>query len=403
MHCEWHGQHSLTRSYDQYNACKTQYLIAQNILQTKNQDMKLLSMTVAALTLVLSVCCDSKTDVGDRKGEVPDEKGLTIELVEHESEKRVDVIVDGKLFTAYRWPDNVYKPILYPLLTSRGTEITRGFPLNPREGERTDHLHQVGNWLNYGNVNGYDFWGNGSTGERNIKNGGQIKHVSVDKLSDGKGEASMVIKAEWLGPDGKEVLSEKTEFHFIANGSVRIIDRITTLTATADKPVIFKDTKEGMFGIRVARQLELPSKEAVTLTDAQGTPSTAKKISNEGVTGNYRSSEGITGEDVWSTRAKWMNLFGNFDDEKVSLVVFDHPQNVSYPTYWHARGYGLFAANPLGAKDFTKEKEELNLTLAPGKRLTLKYRILLNSGSHLTDPEINTYADDFASRYNTGL
>lgn len=363
--------------------------------------MKLLSIAVAALTVLLSVSCDTKPNERAGKEEGSKGEGLKIEFVGREADQRVDVIVDGKLFTAYRWPDNVYKPILYPLFTSQGTEITRGFPLNPKEGERTDHVHQVGNWLNYGNVNGYDFWGNGSTGERNI-NGGQITHVSVDKVSGGAGEASMVITASWIDPEEKELLSEKTEFHFIAKGPLRIIDRITTLTATADEPVVFRDTKEGMFGIRVARQLELPSKQAVTLTDAQGNPATEKKLSNEGVTGNYRSSEGITGEEVWSTRAKWMNLYGNFDDEKVSLVICDHPENISYPTYWHARGYGLFAANPLGAKDFTKEKEELNFTLPPAKSLTFKYRILVNSGSHLTDSEIDAYADDFARRYNTG-
>lgn len=363
--------------------------------------MKVLSIAVAALTLLLSVSCDTKPNEGARKEESSKGEGLKIEFVERKADQRVDVIVDGKLFTAYRWPDNVYKPILYPLFTAQGTEITRGFPLNRKEGERTDHVHQVGNWLNYGNVNGYDFWGNGSTGERNI-NGGQIKHVSIDKVSAGAGEASMVTTASWIDPEEKELLSEKTEFHFIAKGRLRIIDRITTLTATADEPVVFKDTKEGMFGIRVARQLELPSKQAVTLTDAQGNPATEKKLSNEGVTGNYRSSEGVTGEEVWSTRAKWMNLYGNFDDEKVSLVICDHPENISYPTYWHARGYGLFAANPLGAKDFTKEKEELNFTLRPGKSLTFKYRILINSGSHLTDSEVDGYAADFAGRYNTG-
>lgn len=362
--------------------------------------MKLLSTTVAALAILLTVCCDSKRDESNEKKDGKQE-GIQIGFVKQEADRRVDVMVDGKLFTAYRWPDNVYKPILYPLFTSQGTEITRGFPLNPKEGERTDHVHQVGNWLNYGNVNGYDFWGNGSTGERNV-NGGQIKHVSIDKVSPGTGKASMLVTASWVDPNEKQLLSEKTEFHFIAKGPLRIIDRITTLTATGDEPVIFNDTKEGMFGIRVARQLELPSKQAITLTDAQGNPTNVKKLSNEGVTGNYRSSEGVTGEEVWSTRAKWMNLYGNFADEKVSLVICDHPENISYPTYWHARGYGLFAANPLGAKDFTKEKQELNFTLPPGKSVTFKYRILLNSGNHLTESEINTYADDFASSYNTG-
>ena len=355
--------------------------------------MKLPSIAIVSLMVIFSVSCTSKSEKQVEKEEGPD-----VEFVKHDADKSVDVMIDGKLFTTYRWPDNVYKPILYPILTSASTEITRGFPLKPREGERNDHVHQVGNWLNYGNVNGYDFWGNGSTGKRNV-NGGQIKHLSINKLSGGKGEGSMITSATWIDPSGKELLAEKTEYHFIAKGSLRMIDRIETLTATGGEPVIFKDTKEGMFGIRVARQLELPSEQDVILTDAQGHPTKVKKMSNEGVSGNYRSSEGITGEKVWSTRAKWMDLYGNIGNEKVSLVICDHPENISYPTYWHARGYGLFAANPFGAKDFTEEKEELNYTIPSGQSLTFRYRILISSGNHLTDAEINTYADDFAARY----
>ncbi|HEX8041160.1 MAG TPA: DUF6807 family protein, partial [Chryseosolibacter sp.] len=113
----------------------------------------------------------------------------------------------------------------------------------------------------------------------------------------------------------------------------------------------------------------------------------------------YRSSEGVTGEKVWSTKARWMDLYGNIGDEKISLVVIDHPGNVGYPTYWHARGYGLFAANPLGAKDFTGGKEEMNYTLPAGQSVTFRYRILVNSGSHLSDDQINSYADEFAKKY----
>jgi hypothetical protein len=207
--------------------------------------MNLSSIASVALAVTLSASCTSKPG---KQAEQAHEQSQ-VELVRRDADKSVDVMIDGKLFTTYRWPDNVYKPILYPLLTAHGTEITRGFPLKPRAGERSDHIHQVGNWLNYGNVNGYDFWGNGATGQRN-PNGGQIKHLAIN-----------------------------------------------------------------------------------------------------------------------------------------------------YPTYWHARGYGLFAANPFRAKDFTNGKEELNYTVPAGESLTLKYRILVSSGKHLTDAEINHYADDFASRY----
>ncbi len=325
-------------------------------------------------------------------------KALKVAFVNKEAEKKIDVMIDGKIFTSFFWPDNVYKPILYPVYTSTGTEITRGFPLKPRAGERNDHIHQVGIWLNYGNVNGFDFWGNGSTGKRS-PNGGEIKHLNIEKLSGGKDQGTLISNESWLDPSGKELMTERTEYHFIGKGSVRIIDRITTLNATAG-PVVMKDTKEGMFGIRVARQLELPSKDNAFLIDAQGNRSTVKASANEGVTGNYRSSEGVTGEAVWSTRAKWMDLYGSIGNEKISIVVCDHPKNQSYPTYWHARGYGLFSANPFGAKDFTNGKEELNFTINPGKPAVIRFRVIVNSGADLTDAEINAYASDFAKKYN---
>jgi hypothetical protein len=324
------------------------------------------------------------------------DKNSSISFVNLESEKKINVLVDGKLFTSFCWPDNVYKPVLYPVITSGGTEITRGFPLNPRSGEQNDHIHQVGIWLNYGNVNGFDFWGNGYRGIKE-PNGGVIKHLSIERLASRNGEGSFISVEDWLSPAGKKLLAEKTEYHFIARGASRIIDRITTLTA-GDSAVRFKDTKEGMFGIRVARQLELPSKEGVTLLDAQGNPSAEKDTLNSGVTGNYISSEGISGDAVWGTRARWMNLSGIIGNEKISIVVCDHMKNPGYPTYWHARGYGLFAANPLGWNDFTKGKEQFNFSIPANKSARFRYRVIISS-YYLTDNEINAYSDEFNRKY----
>lgn len=348
--------------------------------------MKMRSIILISLAILFSF-----QSVEAQKGKVT--------LVTKEAEKKVDVMIDGQLFTSYIWPDNVWKPVLYPVNTSAGTAVTRGYPLNPRDGERNDHTHQIGLWLTYGNVNGFDFWGNGSRG-LGVKNpnGGFIKHINLEKSTDGKNEAVLISNESWQDPDGKELLKERTEYHFIARNGMRIIDRVTTLTAT-NGPVLMTDTKEGMFGMRMARQLELPSKDRGPLFDSKGQKMNLMISANEGVTGNYRSSEGVTGEAVWSTRAKWMDLYGNFGDEKVSVVLVDHPGNVSYPTYWHARGYGLFCLNPFGVKDFTKGKQQLYHKILPGQSMTLKYRTIVHSGSHLTDAQINKLSDEFAAKY----
>lgn len=344
------------------------------------------------LVMVIIHSCNSNPGNNEQKDD-----RLSIEFVKHESERRIDVKVDGELFTSLKWPEGVYKPVLHPIRTSAGTIVTRGFPLDSRPGERPDHRHHVGNWFNYGNVNGFDFWGNGHTGERSA-NGGEIKLIEVEKLSPGKGEGTMITRASWQDPEGKELLAEKTEYHFIAREAVRIIDRITTLSA-GDTQVMMDDTKEGMFAIRVARQLELPSEGDITLLDAQGNPTKVSAMANEDVSGNYLSSEGNTGLGVWGTRASWMDLYGNIGDEKISLVICDHPKNPGYPTYWHARGYGLFSANPLGVKDFTGGAEEMNFSIPSGQSVTFRYRLIISSNSHLTEAEINDLSEDFASKY----
>lgn len=330
-------------------------------------------------------------------GKVQTEKKPKVEFTVSDQEQKVDVLIGGKPVTSYCWPGNVYKPVLYPVKTLTGTEVTRGFPLRPREGERNDHIHQVGSWLNYGNVNGFDFWGNGSTGQKS-ENGGVIKHLSVDQARGGDGEGMLAVRATWQGPLGKNLLDEKTEFHFIVYENYYCIDRITTLTA-GGQDVSMKDTKEGMFAIRVARQLELPSNENVLLLDSSGKPGTEKALENRGVTGNYSSSEGLSGDAVWGTRAKWMCLCGTISNEKVSVVICDHPENPSYPTYWHARGYGLFSANPLGGSDFTNGREVVNFSIPAGKSVTFRYRTIITSGIQLNDEEINILANDFAEKY----
>jgi hypothetical protein len=356
--------------------------------------MKPLSTIILIFFFILFASFISKTG----KQAQPIE-GQKVAFVENGPEKSIDVMINGKLFTTYRWSDNVCKPVLYPVCTSAGTEITRGFPIEPKTGERADHPHQIGMWLTYGNVNGNDFWGNGSEGlgTRNA-NGGVIKHLSVDKIAGGVGEGVLVSSESWEDNSGKELLKEHTEYHFIADGSIRIIDRITTLTA-GNKAVSMPDTKEGMFGIRVARQLELPSQGEIILYNAKGNPEKVKEMSNEGISGNYLSSEGVSGEAVWGTRARWMDLYGNIGNEKISIVICDHPKNQSYPTWWHARGYGLFSANPLGAKDFTQGKEVLGFSIPAGKSTTFRYRVIIGSGFHLTEKQINAFADAFAGKY----
>jgi len=296
------------------------------------------------------------------------------------AERRVDVLVDGKPFTSYVWPERLRKPVLFPIRTAGGVLVTRGFPLEPRPGERVDHPHQVGFWLNYGDVNGVDFWGNSDTlPPEEAATKGTIRHLRVEKAEGGADRGLLEVALEWVMPDGTAALAEATTFVFRGGAGTRLIDRTTRLTA-GRKKVLFADTKEGMLGLRVARALEGPSDEPEVFTDASGRPTTVPALDNAGVNGLYASSEGITGAAVWGTRGRWMALSGKVGGENVVLLLLDHPRNPGYPTFWHARGYGLFAANPLGQKAFTNGKQTLDFTLDPGASALFHYRLLVLSG-----------------------
>ncbi len=320
-----------------------------------------------------------------------------VDLTVNEAEKKVDVMVDGKLFTSYIYPDVIKKPVLWPVISPGGNMLTRSFPMDNKEGDRSDHPHHVGVWLNYGDVNGLDFWNNSEAIAPEKRDGyGTIFHQSIEKAESGKGSALLETRAVWESPDHIKMLEEHTIFQFTASEQMRIIDRTTTLKAVLEE-VNFRDNKEGMFAIRVARELELPSEEPTDLVDSHGNVTRVELMDNTFVKGNYRSADGVEGKEVWGTRCRWMKLASEIKGEQVALVIIDHPSNPGYPTYWHARDYGLFAANTLGQKVFSDGENELNFSLKKGESVTFKYRLVV-AAENLSDDQINQLADEYASK-----
>ena len=316
-------------------------------------------------------------------------------IVEEKGKKQVDILYNNKLLTAYCYYDSSRKPFLFPVNTLEGVTVTRGYPFKMIAGERTDHPHHTGIWLNYESVNGLDFWNNSTAIAVEKRNQyGTIIHQKVTGKKIKNKKASLSVAASWVRPDMKVLLNEKTTFNFSVQENYFIIDRITTLTAT-DTVVLFKDVKDGMFAIRVARELELPSKEATNFVDNKGNVTTVRNSDTAGVTGMYYSSDGLKGDSVWGSKGKWVMLTGKKDDKDITIGMIDHPANIGYPAYWHARGYGLFAVNPLGRKVFSNGKEELNFSLKPQQSVTFRYRIIIHSGTYLTNDEMNKLSTEF--------
>lgn len=318
-----------------------------------------------------------------------------VKFVKDEKNKKVDVIIDGKLFTSYIYPADLDKPVLYPIYTAKGTVITRGFPRDPRPGERVDHPHHVGLWFNYGDVNDLDFWNNSYAIPADKKSEyGSIRHQKIVKAEDGKSKGTLSVTTNWVDSKNNVLLVEETTFIFSGTDNLRTIDRTTKLTAQKQK-VVFEESKEGMMGIRLDRAFEEPSTKPEVFTDASGRPTTVAALNNDGVNGVYKNSEGFEKGDVWGKRADWVSLSATKAGEPITIAMIDNKKNIGYPAHWHARTYGLFAVNNLAAKSYVPTDDEMKTTLEPDQSMTFKHRILLSSGSFISDDDMNKQSMDF--------
>lgn len=268
-------------------------------------------------------------------------------------EGEIRVICDGEIFTSLHFGD-VQKPFLYPIKSASGISITRGYPMDPQADETRDHPHHTSLWFAHGDVNGHDFW-HGARGER-------IVHIESSQLQETNSKLNPGIKSsfQWRDPDGNVICTEQRIMRFSADQSTRIIDFDLTLTANAEQ-VTFGDTKEGTFALRLAPELRLKGDVAQ---------------------GSVRNSEGVMGKDVWGKRAKWIEYSGPIDGEIVGVVIYDHPDNPRHPTWWHAREYGLVAANPFGRRAFEGKREQSgDLVIAKGESIRLRYRVVIHDGA----------------------
>ena len=279
--------------------------------------------------------------------------GPRVEFVK--ADHRIDVMVEGKPFTSYRYEESLTKPILYPVRSPSGIVVNRSYPLAQVEGESTDHPHHTGIFFTYDEVNDDGFWNNTTSPP-------QIKHIKVTKMTNGHGKGKLSTLMDWIGKSGQVLLEEKRNMVFLAGKDEYAIDFSIDLAAN-DRKVVFEDTKEGMFAIRVAHWLK-----------------------EKGGSGKYLSSNGDEMEkNVWGKRARWVRLQAELEGKTIGIAIFNHPESVNYPTYWHVRGYGLFSANPLGQCVFQKSRnpenaKPFNLTLEPGEAACFRFRMLIYEG-----------------------
>jgi len=308
-------------------------------------------------------------------------RALAAEVKLTPSADRVRVEIDGQLFTEYIFR-GAYRPHLFPVLATDGTSLTRSFPMKTGTGEDEDHPHHRSLWFAHSDVNGVDFWNQDNSGSPRPK--GKILHDALLETTSG---ATGVIRARsrWVAPDDRQLCTDETTIRFGTAGDAQTIDFEVTLRAPADAAVILGDNKDGGLALRLAMWLNLPRGSGTT---RQYTPGVGQLVLATG------ERDGA----AWGKRADWADYHGVHEGKTYGVAIFDHPQNLRHPTWWHARDYGLVSANPIGWHDFeakTTKPHAGDYTIPAGGSLTLRYRVVIHPGDEKAARLAERY-DDFA-------
>ena len=275
----------------------------------------------------------------------------------------INVVIGGKPFTTYYFDPKIAKPYFMPLRSAQGTIITRGFPIGtkvPPEDQHDPNLepHQRPMYFGHGDVDGVDFWGEAIYPKWSDDSVfGRTVLAKIEEVKGGADSGTIRALFHLVGPRGRILADETQAYVFHGGQQTRMIDCVLTITANHGSDVVMGDTKEGSFALRLTKALNVPPGQMV-------------------------NSNGSIGEkEVWGKRANWVDYYGKVGAEEVGVAIFDSPKSFRHPTYWHARGYGLFAANPFGTREFTGDfNKDGSWTIKEGKSLTFRYRVFIHHG-----------------------
>lgn len=272
----------------------------------------------------------------------------------------VDFFIDGKQITRYDTTTGPNKPYFYPLNTRDGRRVLRHWPVEPDAvpGETHDHPHHRGLWFTHGAVNGIDFWSQ-------EKGAGRTVHTGYERIESGPDYGRMIARTDWLTPDGRKIAEDRRDIRLYPVRNGYLLDFEIAVKAVG-RPLVWGDTKEGMFGLRLADSMRV-------------NPGRGQKGD-----GHIVNAAGDRDGATWGKAAAWCDYYGPVDGRIVGVAILDHPSNLRHPTTWHVRDYGLFAANPFGLHDFDPARKNDpkagEYTTPEGQTTTFRYRVFVHDG-----------------------
>ena len=265
---------------------------------------------------------------------------------------RVEVRVDGQPWTNYV-PDDGPKPYFDPLIGPAGQGLTRAWPMREVAGEPRDHPHHRSMWFAHLDVNKANTW------DQNPGHG-SIRETARPTAIAGGPIGVLRTTDDWLDRAGRPVCTDERVVRFYATREARVFDFEVTLRATLG-PLRIGDNKDGVFAVRVAAPM--------AVTAGQG--------------GRIVNSRGQVDKAAWGQAAEWVDYTGPVGGATMGIAMLNQPSSFRFPTTWHVRDYGLFAANPFGWHDFGQPRSGDHEVEAGGS-VRLAYRVVLHRGA--TDP-----------------
>lgn len=257
--------------------------------------------------------------------------------------KTLDIRINEQPFATYNFGEELPKPFLLPVRTPSGVVINRAL----NDSSDADHPHHKGMWNAIDEVNEVKFWA-----EK-----GRIHNVSVKPLTSGP-TASFEVVNEWRHPETG--VPQLTETAIITIHPNRLVVYDMNLKAS-HVDVTFEDTKEGLFGFRVAPSMKEKNGGHVVASD--GTETT---------------------KECWGKAYNWIDYYGQVDGRTVGVAIMDHPGNFR-PSRYHVRDYGLFSVSPFGEKSYTNgASPAAPYHLKKGETLRLRYAMFIHDGDTKT-------------------
>ena len=250
------------------------------------------------------------------------------------------ITVNDQPFTTFNYGSQLPKPYFLPVTTAAGVVLNRAL----EDASDADHPHHKGIWNAIDEVNGVKFWA-----EKGV-----IRNTAVEILTASGSTASFRATNEWRHPEsGRPEVVETVTVTIHPN---RLLVYDMTFSAPTND-VVFEDTKEGLFGFRVAPSMKEKNGGRVVASD--GSKTTAQ---------------------CWGKSFSWVDYSGEVGGKTAGVTIMDHPENFR-PSRYHVRDYGLFSISPFGEKAYTNGAQDAKpVELKPGANLRLRYAMYFLDG-----------------------